>query len=371
MRRWIAFVALVLVLCVTSIGVAAAPPIKIGFLCNVMSMTGQQIKDVGVLAEEELNKGGGLLGRPVKVIVEDSQGLPTSGVTAARKLIFNDDVIGIVGCTQSTVIFAIEPLCNQEKVILMGAGSASQITQLGNPWLVRVREYDELAAAATVNHAVARGFKRFAVFHNADQFGVGGLENIKDALAKHGLEPVAVEAHNTKDKDMTAQLVKIKKANPDVIITWTHGEEHAITVRQVRQLLPNVEYYGSMGLTQPSTLQMAAGSAEGYYSSSPYSSHNPDPDVQAFVKRHEDAFGYPPEVFSVLYYDAAMMLGEAIRRAGTYDKEKIRVELRSIKDFKGVSGITYTFDESGEAFNQIFIVQIKDDIPQIVDKVYK
>ncbi|MGI6035160.1 MAG: ABC transporter substrate-binding protein [Limnochordia bacterium] len=371
MRRTVGLV-LTLVLMATC-AAYGAQPVNIGAMGAITggsAISGEQASQGLALAEEDINAAGGVLGRPVKIIMEDSKGLPTGGVTAARKLIFQDNVVGIIGCHQSTVVMAIEPLARQEGVILMAKGSADMITQAGNPWVVRVREYDTLASFAKIQHAVEQGYTKFAIFHNTDQFGEGGRQNLIDALAKFGLEPVTVEAHNTGDKDFTAQLLNIRRADPEVLIVWTHGDEHALICRQVSQLIPDVQYYGSMAVSQWSSIQMAEGTSEGVLSTSPYSYLNPDPDVQVFVERHEKRFGRKPETFTVLYYDSAMMLAEAIRRAGTADdRDKVLAELKKIKGWKGVSGIEYSFDETGEAFNQIFIIKIENQVPVIIDKV--
>jgi len=370
--RRIVGIVLVLVLMAATTAYAAEPIVigAIGAITGSAAMSGEQGFRAITLAEEDINAAGGILGRPVKFIFEDSKGLPTGGVTAVRKLIYQDNVVGIIGCHQSTVVMAVEQLVRQEGVILMAKGSAAVITEAANPWVVRVREYDTLAAFAKVKHAVEQGYTRFAIFHNTDQFGEGGRENLIQALAQFGLEPVAVEAHNTGDKDFTAQLLNIRRADPQVLIVWTHGDEHALICRQVKQLLPDAVYYGSMGVSQASSIQMAEGTSEGAYSTSPYSYLNPDPDVQAYVAKYEERFGRKPETFSVLYYDSAMMLAEAIRRAGTVDdRSKVMAELKNIKGWKGVSGIEYSFDEKGEAFNEIFIVKIENQVPVIVDKV--
>ncbi|NMB17352.1 MAG: ABC transporter substrate-binding protein [Firmicutes bacterium] len=371
MRRTVGLVlALVLMATCAAYG---AQPVNIGAMGAITggsAISGEQASQGLALAEEDINAAGGVLGRPVKIIMEDSKGLPTGGVTAARKLIFQDNVVGIIGCHQSTVVMAIEPLARQEGVILMAKGSADMITQAGNPWVVRVREYDTLASFAKIQHAVEQGYTKFAIFHNTDQFGEGGRQNLIDALAKFGLEPVTVEAHNTGDKDFTAQLLNIRRADPEVLVVWTHGDEHALICRQVSQLIPDVQYYGSMAVSQWSSIQMAEGTSEGVLSTSPYSYLNPDPDVQVFAERHEKRFGRKPETFTVLYYDSAMMLAEAIRRAGTADdRDKVLAELKKIKGWKGVSGIEYSFDETGEAFNQIFIIKIENQVPVIIDKV--
>lgn len=365
-------IALLMVLVVSLSALAAPAPIKIGALAALTggsAMNGQLAKDALTLAEEDLNAKGGILGRPVKIILEDAQGVPTAGVNAFRKLVEQDNVSVVIGDHQSTVVLAFKPLAIQMGIPVLATGSAMAITEDGNPWIFRVREYDALAASALVNAAVKAGNKKIAIFHNTDQFGVGGRDNIIAALKKKNMAAVAVEGHNTGDKDFTAQLLNIKKSGADAMIVFTHNEEHALITRQVNQLLTGINYYGSMTLSQASTINMAQGAVDGKFTATPYVASNPDPMVQAFAKRYQKRFNRTPEAFSVLYYDAAMMVGKAIEMGKSDKPEAIRNNLRKIKGFPGVSGLDYTFNEKGEAVNEVFIVKIVNGAPQVVQKI--
>ncbi len=131
MRRIVGIV-LVLMLMAASTAYGAEPIVigAIGAITGSAAMSGEQGFRAITLAEEDINAAGGILGRPVKFIFEDSKGLPTGGVTAVRKLIYQDNVVGIIGCHQSTVVMAVEQLVRQEGVILMAKGSAAVITEV-------------------------------------------------------------------------------------------------------------------------------------------------------------------------------------------------------------------------------------------------
>ncbi|MGE5509367.1 MAG: ABC transporter substrate-binding protein [Chitinophagales bacterium] len=371
MRKLAIAVSAVLLLA-SAAPVFAAEPIRIGALAALTggsAMSGQQAKEGLMMAEEDINARGGILGRPVKILIEDAQGLPTAGVNAFRKLVEQDHVPVVIGDHQSTVVLAFRPLAIQMGIPVLATGSAMAITENPSPWIFRVREYDALTARAMVNASVKAGAKKIAIFHNTDQFGVGGRDNIIAALKAKGLTPVAVEGHNTGDKDFTAQLLNIKKSGAEAMIVFSHNEEQALITRQVNQLIPDVTYYGSMVLGQASTIAMAQGAAEGKYTATPYAATNPDPQVQAFVKRHKAKYGKLPETFTVLYYDAAMMVAKAIEMGKSDKPAAIRDNLKKLKKFPGVSGLDYTFDEKGEAVNEIFILKIVNGQPQVVSKI--
>jgi branched-chain amino acid transport system substrate-binding protein len=340
----------------------AETPIRIGALAALTggaSMQGQQAREGALMAMEDLNAAGGVLGREVEVFVEDSQGVPTASVNAFRKLIDDRKVSVVVGDHQSTAVLAFKPIAIERGIPVLATGSAMAVTEDANPWIFRVREYDNLAAIALVKGAIQEGYTKIGIFHNTDQFGVGGRDNVIEALAAAGLKPVAIEGHNTGDKDFTAQLLSFRRAGADAVIVFTHNEEHALITRQFDQLLPGVAYFGSMGLSQTSTIQMAQGAAEGKYSATPYTLTNMDERVQKFAERYRAKYGHDPELFSVLYYDAVMMIAEAIKIGGSDAPEAIRDNLRKLQAFPGVSGLNYTFNEKGEAVNEIFIVKIE------------
>ncbi|MGE5509358.1 MAG: ABC transporter substrate-binding protein [Chitinophagales bacterium] len=350
----------------------AADPVRIGALAALTggaSMQGNQAREGALMAEEDLNAKGGVLGRKVKVYIEDSQGVPTTAVNAFRKLVDDDKVSAVVGDHQSTAVLAFKPIAIQMGIPVLATGSAMAITQDANPWIFRVREYDALAANALVNAAVKSGAKKIAIFHNTDQFGVGGRDNIIAALKKKGLTPVAVEGHNTGDKDFTAQLLNIKKSGAEAMIVFTHNEEQGLITRQVNQLIPDIAYYGSMALSQNSTIDMAQGAAEGKFSATPYVASNPDPEVQKFVKRYTAKYGHAPELFSVLYYDSIMMIAKAMEMGKSDKPASVQANLHKIKKFPGVSGLDYTFNEKGEAVGEIFIVKIQNGQPKVAFKI--
>lgn len=206
-RRYLSVViGLLIVLAISCVGFTSSDKvIKFGILAPFTggsAPNGDATKNGALLAIEQINKEGGILGHKLELVWEDSQGAATPAVTAAQKLIYQHKVDAIIGDTQSTAVLAAEPLIAKEGLILFPLGSAEKITQLGNPWIFRVREHDELAGICIINFIVDNlGLSKVAILHSTDQFGVGGAETIAQALANKDMEPVAVEAFNTGDRD--------------------------------------------------------------------------------------------------------------------------------------------------------------------------
>ncbi|MGI6557692.1 MAG: ABC transporter substrate-binding protein [Limnochordia bacterium] len=375
MRRYrIVVIGLLIVLAISAVGLAADKVIKFGILAPFTggsAPNGDATTNGALLAIEQINKEGGILGHKLELVWEDSQGAATPAVTAAQKLIYQHKVDVIIGDTQSTAVLAAEPLVAKEEVIMFPLGSAERITQLGNPWLVRVREHDELAAICVVNYIVDNlGLSKVAILHSTDQFGVGGAETITQALAAKGLKPVAIEAFNTGDRDFTGQMLNIKSAGAEALVGWAFDVELALMCRQARQLLPGVKLFGSGTAGQESFLQIAGEAAEGLVGVVTFSANLKDPAVEKLVSDYQERFGSVPQNFFVsLAYDAVNLYKMAAEKAGTVEKTAVRDALRTLRNVKGSHGLTYNVAKNGQALHELFVIQIQDNKPVVIDRV--
>lgn len=353
--------------------VAAPQPIKIG---GIVAMTGEKASnDVRVmhgiqLAAEEINGKGGVNGRPIKLIFEDSQGTASGAVNAFQKIINeHPDVTAIFGMAFSFQMLAVEPYVKEFGVPIVTGSSNPLITASGNPWIFRVRANDAIVAGAAAKYA-AEGLKgkRIGIIHNLDEFGLAGSSVIKQALTDLGNPPVLMQGYNAGDKDFTGQLLNFKKAGVDVLVSWSFALEGGLILRQVKQLGLNVKFLGSPSHGQPMCLDLAKADAEGMYVVSEFVSTNPEPKKQAFVEKYLKKFrNEEPDYNSVAYYDGLHMLADCMARVGD-DKVAIRDAMHKIKDYPAVMG-EYSFNEAGDGLWQVLMVQIKGGKPEIVGTV--
>ncbi|HHY46912.1 MAG TPA: ABC transporter substrate-binding protein [Firmicutes bacterium] len=331
---------------------------------------GDATRNGALLAIEEINAKGGILGHKLELVSEDSQGAATPAVTAAQKLIYQHKVDAIIGDTQSTAVLAAEPLVAKEGVLQFALGSAEKITQVGNPWIFRVREHDKLSAICLVNYIVDQlGLKKVAMLHSTDQFGVGGADNIAEELAKRGLKFVAREAFNTGDKDFTGQMLKIKASGAEALIGWAFDIELALMCRQARQFLPDVRLFASATAGQESFLKIAGESAEDLVAVVTFTANNSDPSVQDLVSKYKARFGATPQnYFVALAYDSVYLYKLAAEKAGSVEKTAVRDALRKIRGYKGSIGLTYNVTPDGQTLHELFVIQIKNNKPVIIGK---
>jgi branched-chain amino acid transport system substrate-binding protein len=222
---------LLFALAVSSVS-AAERVFKIGGLAALQQGFGQSMQAGASVAVDEINAAGGVDGYKLQMVWYDDELSPSIGRTLAQRLVFNDHVDAILGCHASTVVLATADLMMQNQILDIAMGSAQKVTELNNPWIVRVRENDLLTGKVLANYMVDKaGLKKIAVIYQSDQYGMGGRDNLITALAPKGLKLVAAEAHNSGDKDFTSQLLNVKKAGANGVVLISGVPDLGIMVK--------------------------------------------------------------------------------------------------------------------------------------------
>lgn len=352
-------------------GLASAATFKLGGLASLPTSYGESMVSGAGLAIEEINAAGGINGIQFSIDWQNTQGGASVGRMAAQRLIYDTGVDALIGCHQSTVVLAIEGLVAQNNVIEMAMGSAEQLTLLGNPWLFRVRENDKLTSRVLANFIVNnKGYTKVAIFYLSEQYGVGGKDNMVTALAEYGVEPVALEAHNTGDKDFSSQLLNIRKSGAEAMVLFSGLPDIGLLVRQARQLAPDIEIFSSSVGATKQFMEVAGEAANNTYAVVVFTEDNPDEKVQRFIKAHIDKYGESPyDFFDPLAYDAVYLLAEAIKIANSTDHTKVRDALYTIQNFPGATGLTYSVQPNGETINELLLVEIQDGKHIVIDRI--
>jgi branched-chain amino acid transport system substrate-binding protein len=340
--------------------IKAADPIKIGV---VAPLTGP-IADAGRygvqgarLAVEEVNKAGGVLGRPLELVIEDDQSLNPSTVLAFSKLADDKDIVAFLGPTRSTQIQSIAPSVKQAGRPVMIGGTDPSLTLAGNPWFFRFRPNDTYTARAMSDYGLNKlGKKKWAIVHATDAFGTNAKTLFTEALKKQGIEPVVVEGQPNNSPDYTAVALAVKQSGADVLATFiTFEPDVAVFARQLRQLGVNVVWLGSPSITTTTARKLAGPTLYGTYAVADF---HPDanPEARSFAEKYLTSYKTTPDFFASWPYDAIHVLAKAMTKAGSTDPEKIRAALLDVKDYHGVEG-TYNFDKNGDGLHGYNIVK--------------
>ncbi|MDM0118331.1 ABC transporter substrate-binding protein [Variovorax arabinosiphilus] len=327
------------------------------------ALVGRNFKQGVELAISEINATGGVLGKPLEVVFEDDQGdNPNGAINAVNKIMQVSKVPVMIGPHYSVTQMATQKTYCNGKVVSVTGGTSVAITQSGCNYVIRTRSDDDVQAKALIAYAQKelKAGEKTAVFYANDDFGKSGQARVVAQMAALGLKPVAVESHNPSDKDYSAQLAKLQKSGAELVILWAHDTDAALILRQAKQFGLPFKFAGAV-LSEEAFLKLAGTAAEGSMSASYFVPTDPNPAVQAFVKKYEAKFKMAPDVWSATYYDATILAARAINEAKSTDVGKIRAAFSTVS-YNGLLA-DYKCDKAGDCNKQVNIVEIKGGQP--------
>jgi branched-chain amino acid transport system substrate-binding protein len=352
--------------------VAATAQTKIGAsapLTGPRALLGRNLKQGVDLAVGEINAAGGVLGKPLQVVFEDDQGdNPNAAINAVNRLIQVDKVPVMLGPHYTVAQLATQKTFCDGPIVSFTGASGIPVTSGGCKHVVRVRANDTTQAKALIEFLRSQlKIDKIGIIYVNDDFGKAGADRVKSVIEGYGLKPVAMEGHNPQDKDFSAQLGRLRNAGAGAVVLWTHDTEAALIVRQAKQLGLNMRFGGSTSLSEPSFVKLAGDAAEGVFSANDFVPSNPEPAVQAFVKKYQAKYNSLPEIWASAYYDATYLAAKAMQAANSTDPDKIRAAMSSVK-YDGLLG-SYRCEPAGDCNHQIHIVEIVKGEPVVKNTV--
>ncbi|MCX6971499.1 MAG: ABC transporter substrate-binding protein [Verrucomicrobia bacterium] len=321
------------------------------------------------LAVEQINAAGGVLGKKIRLITEDDQSQAGQPATIVRKLISQDKVVAILGEVASSKSLEAAPICQQNKIPMISPASTNpKVTEVGD-YIFRVCFIDPFQGTVMSKFARGKGWKKIAVLTDVKQdYSVGLAEFfVKDILANGG-EIVREQKYSTGDKDFKPQLTSIKAAQPDAIFVPGYYGEVSLIAKQAKLLGIKVPLLGGDGWVGDSLLKVAGKSLDGSFFSSHFSASDKAEKVQNFVSKFKAKYGEVPDDMAALGYDSAMILADAMRRAGTTESAALRDAIAGTKGFDAVTGMI-TLDANRNASKSAVILSIGNGGFEFVESV--
>lgn len=321
------------------------------------------------MAIKAINANGGIDGHLLEPVIYDTEADPTKAVMAVSKLINKDRVIAIIGPSTTPTTLAVIPFVERAKIPLISCAAGNKITQPVKPWVFKTAQSDILAVEAIYQQMKKQEIKKVGILTVANAFGESGKQQLQNQAAAFGIDVVRTESFGAKDTDMTAQLTKIRKADPDAIICWGTNPGPAVVAKNVHQLNMNIPLYQSHGVASQKFIELAGEAAENIFLPTGkilVAGLLPQSDPQRevllrYVKKFESEYNIPVSGFGGYAYDAIKILAKALEGTNG-DKEKIRSGLEEMKGYVGVSG-TFNFtqkDHNGLGADAFVMVQIKN-----------
>lgn len=319
-------------------------PIRVGYYGDLSGRTssfGQSTKNGVDMAADEINKAGGINGRLIEIITEDDQGEPNKAATVVTKLINQDGVHALLGEVASSNTLAAAPKAQESRVPMITPSSTNpKVTEVGD-YIFRVCFIDpfqgEVMAKFAANNLKA---KRASILYDFNSDYSRGLQlYFKRSFEGLGGEIVTEQSYTQGDRDFSGQLTAIRSANPDVIYVPGYYGEVGVIANQTRQLGMKAPLLGGDGWDAPQLWELGGDSLNGSFISNHYSVDDPSPAIQKFVADYKSRFNVVPDALAALGYDAMKVLADAISRAGTTERQKLREAIAQTKDFAGVTGL--------------------------------
>ncbi|MFZ3220406.1 MAG: ABC transporter substrate-binding protein [Rhodoferax sp.] len=342
-------------LALTALGASAADPIKVGVsgpYTGGSSSMGVSMRDGVRLAADEINKAGGVLGRPLLLVERDDEAKNERSVQIAQELINKEKVVATLGFINTGVALASQRFYQEAKIPVMnnvatGSIITHQFDNQPDNYIFRNAAHDSIQAPMIVEEAITRrGFKKVAILADSTNYGQLGREDLEKALALKGLKPVAVEKFNIKDVDMTAQLLKAKEAGAEAILTYAIGPELAQIANGMTKLGWKVPMVGSWTLSMANYIDNAGPGGEGARMPQTFIQEPTTPKRQSFIISYLKTFNpknarIDSPVSAAQGYDSVYLLAAAIKQAGSTEGPKVKAALEDLKT--PVEGVVTTY----------------------------
>ncbi len=346
---------------------AASDEVKIAILAPLSGPVptfGVSTRDGALLAIKEWNAKGGVLGKKITAIVEDSQCTPDPAVNAANKVIDQDKVKFIIGEVCSKASIPVSEIADAAKVIQISPTSTAETLTLASdgkakPFIFRACFIDPFQGTVGANFALEtlKAKTAFVMLDQANDYVKGLAENFDKAFKAKGGKIVGTESYTATDTDFSAILAKVAAAKPDVIYLPDYYNIVNLAAKQAKEKGITAPFIGGDGYDS-ADLDTAA--ADGSYFTNHYASSDPRPEVQNLLKAYAAEYkGAVPDALAVLAYDAVNMLLQSIEEAKTADDTVKIAEVISKKKFELVSG-SFTLDEFHNPTKSAAILQVKD-----------
>jgi branched-chain amino acid transport system substrate-binding protein len=330
---------------------ALSQPVRIGAFLSVTgpaAFLGDPEQKTLELYVEKLNAAGGLLGRRVELVAYDSAGDAEKARGYVKRLIEQDKVDLIVGGSTTGETMAAVPLAESAGVPFISLAGAVVIVEPVKKWVFKTPHTDRMACEKIFVDMRARGASRAALVSGTGGFDRSMRAECLKVAAKHGVQIVADETYGAGDTDMTAQLSKIK-STPGVqaVLNAGFGQGPAIVTKNYRQLGMQAPLYQSHGVASKQYVKLSGDAAEGVRLPAAallVADTLPDDDPQkkvvtGYKQEYEARYKQEVSTFGGHAYDGLMLAVEAIKRAGTTDKAKVRDALESIRGYVGTGGV--------------------------------
>jgi branched-chain amino acid transport system substrate-binding protein len=356
---------------------AAAPAGKTVKIGAIFSVTGPaaflgapEAKTVQMMVEK-INAQGGINGQKIELVVKDSAGSTEKAISFAKQLIEEEQVLAIIGPSTSGETLGIKALCEENKMILVSCAAAETIVNPVLPYVFKTPQKDSQAVTWIFRTMKDKGIRKIAVVSSNDGFGGAGKKQLEDLAKTEGIEIVLNEVYDGKATDLTDIVTKIKAAaGVQAVVNWSIVPAQSIVAKNMRQLGVNVPLFQSHGFGNKKYVEQAGVAAERILfpagrllvAEDLPANHPQKKLLTAYKKDYETRYKEDVSTFGGHAYDGLLIVTEALRKAKSTDRAKVRAAIEGLQGLVGTAGI-YNFsaqDHTGLDLTAFEMLTVKD-----------
>lgn len=321
--------------------------VKIGLMAPIErsqeTYIGSPMYQATQLAIDEANQEGGYKGKPFELVVRNDTGLWGASANEIAFFSYQDSVWAVVGSVDgANTHIAIRVALKTEMPMMNVADTDPTLVETRIPWIFRNIADDRQMAYTIVYHVLKdHDFKKVAILRANNRYGRFGVGEFRAGSVRLG-RPTPIEinyevAYDKVNPDLTVQLERLRKVNPDAVVLWADLEAGAYIVKQIRNAGFTMPIYASDRIVGKRFLELAGPAAEGVVATYPYDPEADNPELKRFREVFAARFGTEPGVYAAHAYDGTRMVIQAIRQAGL-NRYRIRDALAEMKLYHGVTG---------------------------------
>jgi len=352
-----------------SLPASATEPVKIA---AIFAKTGIAVThntphvQVVELAVEEINKQGGLLGRPLELLILDNKSSPIGSNMAAKEAV-QLQVTAVIGAGWSSHSLQMAPVLQQAKIpMITGSATNPKVTLIGD-YIFRTCFIDSFQAQAMAQFAFTELGARTAIVLEIinEEFSLTLAELFVSSFQKYGGKVILKESYENDAVDFATLLEEVKRIQPDVVYVPGYARDSGLLIKQAVSMGIRTTFLGGDGWAGSLIYTFGGDALEGNYYSAHWHHDVRSPQSDRLQEMYYQRYSCKiPQMNAPLTYDAVMLLADAIQRAGTFDRAKIRDALAETKGFQGATG-TITLDEHGDPLNKsLVIIKLGKDAPE-------
>lgn len=351
----------------------ASAQIKIGSVLSVSgpaSFLGDPEKKTLEIYVEEINAKGGVNGQKLQLVVYDDAGSADNARTFATRLVEEDKIVAMVGGSTTGATLAMIPVFEDAQIPFISLAGAIQIVEPVRKWVFKTPHTDKMACEKIFADLKTRNLTTIALISGTDAFGKSMHDQCVAVAPKAGIKIALEESYGPRDSDMTPQLTNIRnKAGVQAVVNPGFGQGPAIVTRNYRQLGIALPLYQSHGVASKQFIDLAGPAAEGVrlpaaalLIANILPANDPQkPVVVNYSQKYQQKTGQAVSTFGGHAYDGLMILVEAMQRAKSADKSKVRDEIEKTKGYIGTGGIVNMSptDHMGLNLSAFHVLEIK------------